>query len=210
MILFKDFAVAGLIVSLSTSLNFLFIPSSQAVVTFTGEEVGNDVVFTWTGQINLTGLGSPTSANFSNGIILVRPTGINGYGFGKGSVGGDRYEGAIINAPDFALPGAPFQTDGDSGSGDDMGIFSDPGFPIDNAIYLPEGYLSNAPISGSGTFLNNTFLGLGIDASQSYTFSLSNGDEIILQFQPVPEPLTLLGASAAIAFGATFKRKTKA
>ena len=78
------------------------------------------------------------------------------------------------------------------------------------AIVLPFNYVSNTNLSGSLTFNNTDFASLGIDNTQSYTWTLdANGDTITMQFdgQDVPEPLTILGTLLAGGFGVAMKKR---
>jgi hypothetical protein len=62
------------------------------------------------------------------------------------------------------------------------------------------------------TFNNQTFATLGLTSGNSYTWTLgsgSNTDSFTINIgQAVPEPLTILGAGLAAAFGAVFKNKS--
>ena len=186
-------------VALGTALaaNSLMAEQVLAIVTIAGTETSGNVEFTWSGQINTVGLGTPESANLSSGNIFAFP-GTPGIGSGKN--GSNKYNSVFSTSPTFGFSAFNF---GETATSDDFGIFS-------GDLFLNAGYASNDPILGGGTFTGETFASLGINASQSYTYDLINGEQIFLEFgQPIPEPLTMLGASAAVAFGAAFKRKQK-
>ena len=76
-----------------------------------------------------------------------------------------------------------------SREGDNFGITQTPS--LDLNFILPEGYISNSPLSGTMTFDNQTFATLGL-AEGTYTWSWSadgNNDSLTLN---IPEPASTL------------------
>ena len=64
-------------VALGTALaaNSLMAEQVLAIVTIAGTETSGNVEFTWSGQINTVGLGTPESANLSSGNIVIAQQG---------------------------------------------------------------------------------------------------------------------------------------
>jgi hypothetical protein len=179
--------------------------SAEAAVVITGQEVGGNVEFSYSGSLDLTGLTFSGTDNFgipANPEIVTGPPAT--FQFGTGSF--DSYlSSSIVNYPSLGV--SSIVTVADTTSGGLLSPTYLSGFT--ELLLVPAGYTSGASLSGSASF-TGSFLSLGIDtANGPYVWTLSNGETLTMQFgaTAVPEPLTLLGASAAIAFGAGFKRR---
>ena len=205
----KFFTVCKAVLSISLLSNlFAFLPA-QAAILFVGEEVNNDVVFTYSGSIDTTGLGAP-------GALPLAPTGVivpsdGSLGLATGSQNSQSYTSINISGPsNFGLGGVT--TGGIATEGSYEFAFGLSGFEGSSAIFTRSNYISGSPLNGSFTFENATFASLGIDDSQSYTWTLDdNGDTITLQFNnaSVPEPTTIIGTLTALGFAQVFKKKKK-
>ena len=153
----------------------------DASIIITAVQQGNDVVFTGSGSINLTGLTFsykdseeyPTSAYLQAdipGVIL-------------GSGIADHY-GYISDGPNNFGPGAGGTVPASAYSGNPFGF--DYG-----SLVVPSGYTSGSPLSGTATFGNKTFADIGITPG-TYTWTVPN-DSITLNINnanAVPEPST--------------------
>jgi len=175
-----------------------FTPSTQAAIVINAQEVGGDLLFSYSGSLDLTDFNFTGTFSLSTGFTPSFPPQI---ALGTGE--GDSYIGSFLSKPDNFGTGDSV-SDSSANIGGLFAIFS----PFDQ-IFVPTGY-NGGTISGSSQFPGVSFASAGIDtANAPYVWTLGNGDTITLQFTQteVPEPLTMLGASAAIAFGAAFKRR---
>jgi len=172
--------------------------NAQAAIGIDAAEVGGDLVFTFSGTLDLTGstpgtTGSPderAGVGSTVGALLSFPTGslID-----------------IYTAPSFPVFGATNSgaTDGIA-SGDAFGVFSS------NAVGVPAGYAGEF-LQGSMTLLDVNFSTFGLIAGV-YTSTLVSGDTITLTIpdgnaNPVPGPAAaLLFAPAILAL----RKKRKA
>ena len=171
------------------------VPASSYTVTY--RQVGNDVVATGQGTINLNALTYlQTDSGFAT-AQLYPPLGIAlaGPAAGNGSI--DIYEGAsgpkALGAGAFAMA--------TSGSGDFAGVGGAGGF-----VSVPEGYVSGAWLSDVSTYDDATFASLGL-VSGTYVYRWGAGDDagtFTLQVGAgVPEPSTwavVLAGFAGLGF----------
>ena len=164
----------------------------KAAVIINAVESGPDVIFSYTGQLNLTGLSASESGVFpfsgiqpSSGTFIV-----------DGSYDAYQFSG-------------PFALFGDGATSFGIASVAN-GFSIVNLgaiteIRVPSGYTSNASLSGSVTFAGGSFSSLGLTPG-SYTTTLPS-DSITMNIGAVPAPLPLLGLGAAAAFFRQLKRR---
>ncbi|MDP4644822.1 MAG: PEP-CTERM sorting domain-containing protein [Opitutales bacterium] len=157
------------------------------------QEVGGDVVATFTGTINLTGLthqneGEPVPVEV--GALGVAPDTAT-FGFG-GSAAFDPYGAPSNFGPTSLGPGATLILP-DSSSGD---FFGNAGSLVSYDVWVPVGYVSGTTISGSSTWLGETIASLGLTPA-SYTYTWAN-DSATVNISAVPEPSSalLLGLGA--------------
>jgi hypothetical protein len=153
---------------------------------------GGDVVATASGSLDLADLTYNSSATIIPGVlpligsILIGPPG------GDGSA--DIYNG-------FSGPtgfGAHMRTNASSGTGDIIGIQAALG-----DIFVPAGYVSGSPLSGSITFDNTTIAGMRMTPG-TYTWTWGPGadaDSLTVNIASVPEPSSLVMAAAALLAG---------
>ncbi len=141
----------------------------------TAQQVGRDVVFTYTGSIDLAGLGTGAASQIRG---LVYP--VNAYvEFGPGTAvlnGADSYSSAVVTAT------APANIGG--GGVNFASTFSGSYFSVHrNSIKLPLAYVSGNAISGTMRFNSATFATMGLVSSETpYLWTLTNGQKITLSF----------------------------
>jgi hypothetical protein len=179
-------------------------PSAQAGYVVTLQEVGGDVVATGSGPIDLDGLtfdGSGNPPSFiepEDAVIITGPA---------SSTDIDIYTG--FTGPASFGSGAQMIF-ADSGSGDHVGIA---GSTIELAV--PLGYDSGDPLSNTATYLNETFISLGVTPG-TYVWTWGDGGEnqnftLIIAAIPEPASAALLGAALALAgFGIFGRRRREA
>jgi hypothetical protein len=166
--------------------------SADAIVVVTGEETGGDVVISYAGTIDITGLAGPFGAT--------------GQPVGASTVPNIGQVAVIASSAfDFYTIGPTPAFDFGPGGGTNADSFTGGTFLIQVLsggnlnLGVPTGY-SGGTLTGSATHNAASFASLGITPG-SYTLSLPN-DEIRFQFGaavPLPAPaLLLLGGLAAL------------
>lgn len=170
--------------------------ASSAVVAF-GEDVGSDVVFTYSGSIDTTGLTLGSGSSQSFGWVGTqsgtdRFYAMNGYVRWTGAVTVETF-GVALNTSGVA-------------TGDSFGYEQ-------NIVWLDPNYVSGSAINGTLTFANTTLATMGFSVGQSFVATLPN-DTITVNIGPVPAvplpaglPLLLVGLGA---FGYLSERKKPA
>jgi len=167
---------------------------SHATVIINGVEAGGDVAFTYSGSIDLTGLGMPDFDGNANDNSVLAPS-LGAILFGNG---------ASMDA--WQDPTYPFPAFGSGGLSSPDSV-TGPGFSIYNDGFgIFDGYVSLATLSGGMTFNSSTFVSLGLTPG-SYSTSLPN-DTVILNIRAVPEPATLALFGIGLA-GMGFARKKR-
>ena len=162
------------------------------------EQVGGNVVATGAGSINTAGLGGPlleVSASpridANNATIVIGQSSINQLWTGP------------INGPQVL--GSGIVRNASSSSGHFVGIMG-----LLDRIYLPQTYVSGAPLLGSATFNNTTLAALGL-TNGTYNYTLPSADTFTVQVGPaaVPEPssLALLSLCGAVGGVAAWRKR---
>jgi hypothetical protein len=177
----------------------------QAGYVVTLKEVGNDVVATGSGPIDLTGLSFDNvfsaQAGISpiNGAIITGPASATSF---------DAYT-AFLGITGPTTFGSGGTTLADSGSGDIVGINGS-----SKVLGVPLGYVSGSPLSDTSTYLNQTFSSLGVIPG-TYEWTWGTGPNqnftLIIPTAAIPEPtsLALLGtALAGLLLAGTIRRTT--
>ena len=131
--------------------SLFFLRPAQAY-TVTLEQVGSNVVANGSGAINLTGLTLVVSGALEPGVIVPN-IGIIQIGGSLGNPFIDQYIG--ITGPTSFGNGYAFEAN--TNSGDFVGIFG-----LTGNIDVPQGYVSDTPLSDSMTFNHATLHSLGL------------------------------------------------
>lgn len=155
----------------------LSVTSARGDVAITAREVGKDVVFSYSGSIDLTGLGAPTTVG---GRGLVYP--VNALV----KFGGPVLVPNTVAAYTMAVANQAEDVPDTIGTGGAVFSSSFQGsyFSINrSAVEVPISYASGSPISGSMTFNKATLAGLGLNtAGAPYEWVLANGQKVTLSF----------------------------
>jgi hypothetical protein len=101
-----------------------------------------------------------------------------------------------------------------SGSGDLVGIFMNSTF---DQLYVPSGYVSGSALSGTSTYDNTTFSGLGVTpGTYEWTWGPAADDSFTVQIGPAAVPAPLIGrglpvllAVSGLLFGAKLLQRGK-
>ena len=166
--------------------------STEAAVTIVMLESGPDVIVSGSGTINLAGLISigigleNIHIQGSAGLVLLGPT---------STFQANVYSG-VVGATNFGT-GAAHGTS--SFSGNVLGVKGGLGL-----LYVPQGYVSNAPLSSTATYFNKAIATMDLTPG-TYTYTWGSGptaDSLTVQVGPVPEPgsLSFLALSGLVLF----------
>ena len=168
--------------------------NTNADIVVDASEIGGDVVFSGSGEIDLSKFGQPAA--------LARP----------GRVQADEFFllGPAVNT-NFDTYDVPFS--GPSTIGTGTGLFNasantGDAFGFDflfGTLAVPDNYVSNTQLSGTTTFSNQTFQSMGL-ANGSYVWSLGT-QSVRLNINPVPEPGAI--PAIAVALGLVVRRHRK-
>lgn len=148
---------------------------SRADVAITAQEVGKDVVFAYSGAINVDGLGDVSSDN-ARGMVYPAHAWVE-FGPGTGVDNAtNQYEITLDGAEPVIGPNTVAPSFASSYAGSYFGIKF-------NAIKLPKDYKSDSPISGTMTFAGKTLAGMGVNVpSTPYVWTLNDGQKVTLTF----------------------------
>jgi len=155
----------------------LCVPAN-ADINILGQQIGSDVVFSYSGSVNLTGLTSAGSSSIaSNAIVPLTAT----FAFAP-SLGAsmDKYTFTAIAANPFGSGGAQFTT---LSSGDNFGFAT-----LDNLLVVPAGYASGNPLTGSLTFAGATLASLGVFDHGTYENVITPNFSVLITLVSGPPP----------------------
>ncbi len=162
--------------------------AANAAVTVNFSQVGSNVVATASGSLNLTGL-----------------TALSGYSLDKGVNPAIAYVGVGSAASVTAYSGLTGPNTFGSGNYTLASSVSGTGFALNATsfgspyAFVPIGYVSGSAISGTDTFLNQTFASLGLTAGQ-YVFS-SRNDSVTINIGAGADPEPATWAMMLLGFG---------
>ena len=160
--------------------------SAHADITALPVQSGADVVITYSGSVDLTGM---TFVGVESISGYVTPSAVQ-Y-FSSSGAFGSLY--SFVPAPGTAFgPGGPVSPN--SVSGHDFGV----NFPS-SLVYVPSGYVSGTPLAGSMTFTGATLASLGIYGSGTYTSTATPFFRFIVTFGPPPEELSAFATGLPMA-----------
>lgn len=186
---------SNVVAGLALSMSLVAGPASAApIMSINFTEQSGNVVMSYSGAINLTGIPlKNTGNNFSAGAD-VEPTTPNVVSLGTGQYG--VWGGAAVTA-NFQPLGSLFTFTTTSGmQGDTLGFTPDSdGY----SMLLPKDYVSLTSLSGTATFNSKTISTMGLTPG-SYTWTFGS-NEVGVTVAGVPEPSTYVMALAGMAYG---------
>ena len=171
--------------ALSSLLSVAFLAPAHASIVITAIESGGNVVFSFSGSVDLTGAtstgGTSVTSVINPGIPLVEFGGSLSDSYALVNPAGGAYGTATITFPSVANSG-------------DIFVYVGSATP---RIEVPDGYVSNTPISGSMTFNSATFASLGISpvpATYIYDMKLAGTGTVdqTVTLNVIPEPSTFV------------------
>lgn len=167
------------------------VMSTRAAITMSMEQVGDDLVISYSGTVNtaaLTTAGTASDAPRIYGVI-----GVVSLGGPLTSQDVDPYRGT--NNPGGYITTGSSNLFADASTGDKFAILA-----FNSSLYLPDGYVSETFISGSATFNNATRQSLGFNDGV-YHITWGSGPTADSVTFIVPEPATygLLSGFAVLA-----------
>lgn len=162
--------------------------SAHADITARPVQSGADVVITYSGTVDLTGMTPAGVENFAEGRL--DPTNVI-YIATSIALIGDLYGFAPTLMTPFGTGGLSIPN---SVLGQAFGVHFDTGF-----VYVPSGYISGDPLSGSMTFTGATLASLGLFESGTYTSTATPFFRFIVTFGPPPEELSAISTGLPMA-----------
>jgi len=197
------------LLALATSLAAAAVGPAQAAYTVTFSQAGPDVVANGSGTINLNGV---TLVQSGVSVPQIAPT------FGLEAAGA---AGALSGYTTASGPANGFGpgviTNASTGTGDLVAIEVPGG--VGGLVFVPQGYVSGAPLSDTATYTGQTFATLGLTPGD-YVYNFGFGTNVdtftvnVGGAAPVPEPasLALLGTATGLlgGFGSVARRRRKA
>ena len=192
------------------SLIFAFLCTGlNAAITITFDEIGNDVISSYSGTLNTndpniydySALGSGPNFNPSLGYFNSLPS---GWRTPSGTYLIDQpSSGPFYDGPRLGSSGRGFGSGGNANptdvSGDAFGIFQ-------GSLVLPNDWTTGSEISGQMTWANTSLASLGIDTSQVHTWVLRGTEDTITMVVPEPSSYALLLGGIAL-WRATLRRR---
>jgi hypothetical protein len=161
--------------------------AQASVFTVNFSQVGGNVVANGSGSFNLTGLTLQSSGGSST--VFIRPS-TSALGVGVGGFFDDLYSNNASFGPGLVGPtsfGSGGTTAPSSGTTPDF-LFAE-----GNSLVLPQGYVSDAPLTDSSTYTGATFASLGLTPG-TYTWTWDVGANSLVLNVPEPASFLLLGA----------------
>ncbi len=169
--------------------------NANAAAVFTIEEVGADIRVTASGTLNTTGLtlGS-ASAGPGWGVLDPNPAFITVGPPEASGVNYAYYRDPITGPASFGNSSSFLGASSTTNSSSIVGFF-----PAQGHLYTPVGFVSGSGISGSSTFVGQSYTSLGLTQGQSYTYTLANNETITVQIRSAPpQPIPTLSEWAQI------------
>ena len=167
----------------------------QAALIFNYTDDGTDTTVNWSGTLNTVGLTVEDTGFFQSAVVSAANIPII---VAMTSSPKLRFNTPFSSTTPFGTSGS---FSGTNRTGDEIGLNT---FGFD--LFVPQGYISGSPLSGSFQILGQTVASMGIVDTPN-AFVLSNGDTISIgpSAAPVPEPGTWAAATLLVG-GAAFAR----
>jgi hypothetical protein len=159
-------------------VSLAFATPASAAVTMNFVETVTGVTATFNGSLDLTGL---TSFGIGGGEPNIQPD-IGRFVFNIELIHNSSLYSTSAVPASFGSGGLTVTT---TNSGHVFGIT--PLTPTEAFVFVPVGYVSGSPLSGTATFSGATLASLGI-GSGPFVTTFGNGDTITIMATTIPEP----------------------
>jgi hypothetical protein len=179
-------------------------PASAAIV-MTANEIGSDVVFSYTGTLNITGMTSASEMTILSSRVRASGPIVHFKAAGPSGANSDSYLSPFSSRPsNLGTTSTSVITATTSSATAVFGTTSDTLF-LDNRLTATDWLTTQ---SGSMTFQGKTLAGLGI-VPGTYTWVLNNSaaDTITLNAVPEPSSLMLVGAGGVVCVFVSSRRR---
>jgi hypothetical protein len=169
--------------------SFLAAGDAEANITVTALEVGPDVVFSFSGSLDVSSFGAHSGIGGAASAFQSPDTLYNVH-----HLPNDRYY------PSITAPSA-FSTNGSLTPTTTWSVSAGNDFAVDGgSVYLPFGYISNTSISSTMTYSGQTIAGLGLIPG-TYVWTLPGSQTVTLTIGPVPTVTSVSPTSGSSAGG---------
>ncbi len=158
---------------------------APAGLIFNFTDDGTDTTVNWSGTLNTVGLTVDDTADLQSASVILGTSPIIAAMDSSAKL---RFDRPFASRAAFATSGTPYTPT--NRTGDNIGL-NTLGFDL----FVPQGYTSGSPLSGSFQILGQTVASMGIFDSLN-AFVLTNGDRVAVV---VPEPSTYAMALASLA-----------
>lgn len=174
--------------------------ASNAMVIIQAQQVGNDVVLTGSGSLNITGAtGQNSTLSLADARINPSTSALRPVASPAGT--NTSYLFASTN-PSYGSGGLSFP--------DSVNVTDDWVAINGSRVYVPFGYSSGDPINFTMTFNNTDIATLGLDQVNKYTWTITgSGDAIIVSAIPEPSTYIAIGGFAALGLFIWRRRRIK-
>ena len=166
--------------------------TASAALIINIQQSGSNVVVMGAGTMNIAGMfftGSFAPGSISSTLSPIGPSVIVA---ALPVTSSSWYQGPISIPQSFGIGSGVFPS---VGFGDQFGVGG-------GTLFVPVGYISGSPLSGTSIYAGASFASLGITPGTTRTWTWGSGantDSATVTISPVPEPTTLaLGATAGL------------
>lgn len=163
---------------------------AHGAVIITAVETGGNLVISGSGTLNLSGLTFAGTSDATAGALGNGNVRVGDHNPGSPQINVDKYSG--LSGPSSGIvDGSGILRTSNSGIGDDFGVLW-----LSQQLEVPVGYVSGNFLSGSSTWLGETFATAGLyEGTYQWTWS---SDSITFQVVPIPAAVWLFASALGL------------